>query len=108
RPQPFTSASGSPMAESAPVRFRSRQRSSQAVPDLARTPGRRVAMARTDAGFTLIEAMAVLALLAISLTLGLPALTGTLDRQRLATSLHLVSADMAMARSSAIMRREQV
>lgn len=65
-------------------------------------------MASKDAGFTLIEAMAVAAILAIGLTLGVPAFSGTLERQRLATSLHLVSADLAMARSSAIMRREQV
>ncbi|MGY1459564.1 GspH/FimT family pseudopilin [Luteimonas sp. A534] len=65
-------------------------------------------MASKDAGFTLIEAMAVAAILAISLTFGVPALSGTLERQRLAASLHLVSADLAMARSSAIMRREQV
>ena len=65
-------------------------------------------MASKDAGFTLVETMVVLAILALSLTLGLPALGATLERQRVATSLHLLSADMAMARSSAIMRREQV
>ena len=59
-------------------------------------------------GFTLIEAMVVVSIAAITLTIGLPAFNGILERQRLATSLHLLTADMAMARSSAIMRREQV
>lgn len=59
-------------------------------------------------GFTLIEAMVAVAIVAITLGLGLPALGGVLENQRLNTSMHLVSADMAMARSSAIMRREPV
>ncbi|MGY0611136.1 GspH/FimT family pseudopilin [Luteimonas sp. A501] len=63
---------------------------------------------RHSHGFTLIEAMTVVAILAVALALGLPAFSGTLERQRLATSLHLLTADMASARSSAIMRREQI
>jgi type IV fimbrial biogenesis protein FimT len=59
-------------------------------------------------GFTLIEAMVVVAVMAIGLGLGVPALAAVVEHQRLSTSLHLVSADMAMARSSAIMRREAV
>ncbi len=65
-------------------------------------------MEQSQHGFTLIESMVVLALLAVGLGLGLPALDGVLERQRIQTSLHLLSADMAMARSSAIMRREAV
>ena len=66
-------------------------------------------MAMHDAvGFTLIEAMVVTAITAVTLTLGLPSFNGTLERHRLSASLHLLSADMAMARNSAIMRREQV
>ena len=65
-------------------------------------------MARTDAGFSLIEAMVVLSIAAITVTLGVPALGATVERQRLATTLHLLTADMAVARGSAIMRREQV
>lgn len=59
-------------------------------------------------GFTLIEAMVVVALAAVMLTLGLPAFADALDRQRVATTLHLLVADMAMARSSAVMGRAQV
>lgn len=65
-------------------------------------------MATSQQGFTLIEAMIVLALLAVGLGLGLPALGGALERQRLHTSMHLIMTDMAMARSSAVMRREAI
>lgn len=65
-------------------------------------------MPRRDAGFTLIEAMVTVSIVALILTLGLPAFADALERQRLATTLHLLLADMAMARSSAVMRREQV
>jgi type IV fimbrial biogenesis protein FimT len=65
-------------------------------------------MARKEAGFTLIEAMTVLAITALTLTLGFPALSGALERTRVATTLHHLTADMAMARSTALMRREQV
>lgn len=65
-------------------------------------------MTRRDAGLTLIELLITLALVAILLTLGVPAFTGTLERTRIATTLHQVSADLAMARGTAIMRRAQV
>lgn len=65
-------------------------------------------MARKAAGFTLIEAMTVLAISALTLTLGLPAFSGALERNRVATTLHQLTADMAMARGTALMRREQV
>lgn len=65
-------------------------------------------MKREEAGLTLIEVVVVLAIAAITLTLGLPGMGEALRRQRVATTLHLLSADMAMARSSALMRRSQV
>ena len=65
-------------------------------------------MPRPDPGFTLVELMVTVAIMAVLLTVGLPAFADALERQRLATSLHLLMADMAMARSSAIMRREPV
>lgn len=61
-----------------------------------------------DAGFTLIEAMTVMAVITVTLTLGLPAFREMLQRQRVSTTMHLVSADLAMARSSAVMRSEEV
>lgn len=65
-------------------------------------------MTRKAAGFTLIEAMVVVAIAAIVLTLGVPAFGSVVQRQRVATTLHLLSADMAMARSTALMRRARV
>ena len=65
-------------------------------------------MTRKDAGLTLIELLATLSIVAITLAIGLPAFNGSLERTRVATAMHLVSADLAMARSSAIMRRAQV
>lgn len=65
-------------------------------------------MTRKDAGLTLIELLITLALAALLLTFGVPAFTGTLERTRVATTLHQVSADLAMARGTAIMRRAQV
>lgn len=59
-------------------------------------------------GFSLIEATAALAVVAVTTTLALPAMTQALERQRVATTLHLLSTDMAMARGTAIMRRSQV
>lgn len=65
-------------------------------------------MDRTDAGFTLVELLTVLTILALLLTVGMPAFSGVLDRQRCAGALHLLSADMAMARATAVMRREAI
>ena len=65
-------------------------------------------MSRKDRGFTLVEAGIVTAIAAITLALGLPSFNGALERQRVSTTLHLLSADMAMARGTALMRREQV
>jgi type IV fimbrial biogenesis protein FimT len=65
-------------------------------------------MTLKEAGFTLIETMVVLAIAAIVITLGFPSFNGALQRQRVSTTMHLLSADMAMARSSALMRRSRV
>jgi len=65
-------------------------------------------MACKAAGFTLIETMVVLAIAAIVIALGFPSFNGALQRQRVSTTMHLLSADMAMARSTALMRRSQV
>ena len=61
-----------------------------------------------DAGFTLIELMATLAIVAVILALGAPSLSDALQRQRVSTTLHLLSADMAMARNTAVMRHSHV
>ena len=59
-------------------------------------------------GFTLVETMASLAVLAIILGLALPGFRGTLERHRVASAMHLVSAQLAQARNTAITRRSPV
>lgn len=61
-------------------------------------------MTRKDAGFTLIELMTTLVVGAVILTLALPSFGDTLRRQHVGSSMHLISADMAMARNTAITR----
>ncbi|HIY70265.1 MAG TPA: GspH/FimT family pseudopilin [Candidatus Luteimonas excrementigallinarum] len=65
-------------------------------------------MTRKDAGLTLIELLVTLAIGAITLTIGLPTFSGTLQHMRVSTTMHRVSADLALARNTAIMRRSQV
>ena len=64
-------------------------------------------MPRTS-GYTLVETLTVVAILAVLLAVGVPGFADTLARHRVRTAMHLVSSDLAMARSSAIMRRAQV
>ena len=56
-------------------------------------------------GFTLVETAATLAVLAIMLGLALPGFRGLLERQRAAAAMHLVGAQLAQARNTAITRR---
>lgn len=65
-------------------------------------------MNHKDAGFTMVELVIAMAVLSLLLSIGLPSFQGALARQRVATAMHLLSTDMAMARSSAVMRHEQV
>ena len=59
-------------------------------------------------GFTLIELVTTLAIVAVLLAIGLPGFGEALARLRVQTAMHRVSTDLAMARSSAIMRRAPV
>lgn len=59
-------------------------------------------------GFTLSETLVTLALITIAAGIGLPNFRYSLERQRTVTALHLLSAQMASARSTAVMRRVPV
>ncbi|WP_129136430.1 GspH/FimT family pseudopilin [Luteimonas sp. YGD11-2] len=65
-------------------------------------------MKRSNAGATLIEIMTVLTVLAVFLSVGLPAFSDTLTQLRVQTAMHRISADLAAARSIAIARRSQL
>lgn len=65
-------------------------------------------MNRMEAGFTLVEAMIVLATIALLVMIALPAFGDAIDRTRVTTAMHLLSADLAMARNTAITRRTHV
>lgn len=65
-------------------------------------------MGRMPRGYTLVEALAILGVAAVGLAVGVPSFAGGLERQRVATAMHHLSADMAMARSMALAQRAQV
>ncbi|HZX80418.1 MAG TPA: GspH/FimT family pseudopilin [Lysobacter sp.] len=59
-------------------------------------------------GLTLLELMITLAVLSIGLGLGLPVARHAIDSVRAATSLHQLTAALAIARNSAVTYREAV
>ena len=59
-------------------------------------------------GFSLVEAVAVVAVASILLALALPSFRGLLERQRTGAALHLLATDLALARNTAISRRTPV
>ena len=65
-------------------------------------------MASRMNGFTLVELAATVTVLATLLMVGLPRLLQLVDRTRTAATFHELRADMALARSAALMRRTQV
>jgi type IV fimbrial biogenesis protein FimT len=65
-------------------------------------------MGRKPSGFTLLETAAAVAVVAVAVAVGVPSFAGGLERQRVATAMHRLSADMATARSTALARRTQV
>jgi len=59
-------------------------------------------------GFTLIELMTTLAVLVITLTVGVPAFAGLQQRVRATNAHHLLTSSLAIARLSAVKRGEAV
>ena len=56
-------------------------------------------------GFSLIEAMVVMAVAAIGLAVGVPSYQGMIERTRISSAMHLLTAHMASARNTAISYR---
>jgi prepilin-type N-terminal cleavage/methylation domain len=59
-------------------------------------------------GYTVLELVVVMALICILAAVGLPSLQTLLERQRLATTVHRLSTQLALARNSAISSRVPV
>jgi type IV fimbrial biogenesis protein FimT len=59
-------------------------------------------------GFTLIELLTTLAVLAVTLTIGVPAFAGLQQRARAANAYHLLTGSLAIARLGAVKRGEPV
>ena len=53
-------------------------------------------------GYTLVELMVTLAVLAVTLTIGVPAFAGVIQRAREANAYHLLTASLAAARIAAV------
>lgn len=56
-------------------------------------------------GFSLLEALTIMAISAIGLIIGVPSYKGLVERQRVTSAMHLLTAHMASARSTAITYR---
>ena len=56
-------------------------------------------------GFSLIEAVTIIAIAAIGLVVGVPSYQGMIERERTSSAMHLLTAHMASARSTAISYR---
>ncbi len=63
---------------------------------------------RTLRGITLIELMTVMAIIAITLGFGIPAVSAILQTNRMATAINSLSAGFALARSEAVTRNQEI
>src|SRR3546814_12184917 len=76
--------------------------------DAADFPNGVGAMKQEARGFTLIELMATLAVLVVTLTIGVPAFAGLQQRVRATNAYHLLTGSLATARLAAVKRGEAV
>ena len=60
---------------------------------------------RPASGFSLLEALTIMAISAIGLIIGIPSYRGLAERQQVTSAMHLFTAHMASARSTAITYR---
>lgn len=63
------------------------------------------ASGRTGTGFSLVEALTIMAITAILLLIGVPSYAGLVESQRASSAMHLLTAHMASARMTAITYR---
>lgn len=71
---------------------------------IKRQPGRGL-LVPVRAGFSLVEALTILAITAILLLIGVPSYAGLVESQRVSSAMHLLTAHMASARITAITYR---
>ena len=76
--------------------------------DAATNPNGVGAMGSTVKGFTLLELMVTLAVLAIALGIGFPPLASAVERARITNTYHLITASLMAARTAAITRAEPI
>lgn len=65
-------------------------------------------MKPTAKGFTLLELMVTLVVLAIALGIGFPSLAAAIERTRITNTYHLLTASLMAARTAAITRAEPI
>lgn len=70
-----------------------------------RPPSNCGASIRIGTGFSLIEALTIMAITAILLLIGVPSYAGLVESQRASSAMHLLTAHMASARMTAITYR---
>ena len=67
-----------------------------------------ISSANNQLGITLIELMTVLAIIAISLAVGIPSVSAIIQTNRMATAMNSLSGSFALARSEAVTRNQEV